>query len=101
MACPRCGADTPSWCKHCESAYDTWSRRHAADILWQAGTGALVAMVFGLGGPLLGLSPIIGIAGVLMGAATAYGLRKSTNARRRQQYIETSVPRAQLMPGKT
>ena len=35
MACPRCDGETPDrrWCIDCERAYDTWSRRHASDIL--------------------------------------------------------------------
>ncbi len=100
MPCPRCSADTPSWCEDCERLYDTWSRQHAADILWQTGTGALVAMIVGLGAPLLGLSPVLGIVGVLVGASTVVGLRKVSNRRRRRQFITTSVPRAYL-PAKT
>jgi hypothetical protein len=96
MACPRCGADTSTWCKDCESLYDTWSRRHAADILWQSGGGALVAMAIGLGAPLLGFTPILGILGVLTGFTTFVGLRGWNNRRRRRQYLAASVPRAYL-----
>jgi hypothetical protein len=96
MPCPRCSADTPSWCTDCEGLYDTWSRQYAADIVWQTGTGALVAMIIGLGAPLFGLSPVLGIAGVLVGATTFLGLRKASNRRRRQQFITASVPRAYL-----
>jgi hypothetical protein len=96
MACPRCGAETPSWCKDCEQLYDAWSRRHATDILWQSGTGALVAMVIGLGAPLLGFTPILGILGVLTGFTTFVSLRVWNNRRRRQQYLTTTVPRAYL-----
>src|SRR3954470_5766111 len=96
MSCPRCSADTPSWCPDCEGLYDTWSRRHAADILWQTGTGALVAMIIGLGAPLLGLSPVLGIAGVFAGFGTFMGLRKASNRKRRQQFITSSVARAYL-----
>ena len=99
MSCPRCSADTPSWCKDCERLYDTWVRRHASDILWQTGTGALVAMLVGLGAPLLGLTPILGIVGVLAGASTAAALRIYGNRRRRQQFLTTSVPRAYLPGG--
>jgi hypothetical protein len=98
MACPRCSADTPSWCKDCERLYDGWSRQHATDILWQTGGGALVAMIVGLGAPLLGLTPILGIVGVLAGATTAALLRRFGNRRRRQQFLTASVPRAYL-PG--
>jgi hypothetical protein len=62
VSCPRCGANTPGWCRHCESAYDTWSRQHAADILWQTGSGAAIAMIVGLGGLVLGLSLLYGYA---------------------------------------
>jgi Flp pilus assembly protein TadB len=96
MPCPRCSADTPSWCSDCEGLYDTWSRQYAADIVWQTGTGALVAMVIGLGAMVLGLTPVLGIVGVLAGATTFIGLRKVSNRRRRQQFITTSVPRAYL-----
>src|SRR5829696_414640 len=96
MSCPRCAADAPGWCVDCERLYDAWIRRYAADILWQTGTGALVAMIVGLGAPLLGLSPIFGIAGVLVGAATALGLRVAGNARRRRQFLTSSLPRAYL-----
>jgi hypothetical protein len=45
---------------------------------------------------VLGLSPIIAIAGVLAGASTFVGLRRWGLARRRRQYLATSVPRAYL-----
>ncbi|NVB81952.1 MAG: hypothetical protein HOV81_26460 [Kofleriaceae bacterium] len=96
MSCPRCGADSPSWCKDCERLYDTWVRDHATDILWQTGSGAAVAMIVGLGAPLLGLSPLLGIAGVLVGFGTFISLRKWSNLRRRQQFLTSSVPRAYL-----
>jgi hypothetical protein len=100
MTCHRCAATTElassGWCRDCESAYDTWSRQHAADIMWQTGCGAGLAMIIGLGGLVLGLSPIIAIAGVLAGASTFVGLRRWGLARRRRQYLATSVPRAYL-----
>lgn len=99
MSCPRCGAETPSWCTECEKHYDTWVRQHAADILWQTGTGAVVAMLIGLGAPLLGLTPLVGIAGVFAGFGTFMGLKRWGKARRRRQYLATSVPRAYLPSG--
>lgn len=96
MSCPRCGANTSGWCGHCEAAYDTWSRQHAADILWQTGSGAAIAMIVGLGGLVMGLSPVVAIAGVLAGASTFIGLRRWGLRRRRRQYLATSVPRAYL-----
>ena len=95
MACPRCGATTPSWCADCEKLYDTWVRQHATDILWQTGTGALLAMIIGLGAPLLGLDFFIGIAGVLAGFGTFMGLRAWGKGRRRRQFL-AMVPRAYL-----
>ena len=100
MSCPRCGADSPSWCKDCEKLYDTWVRQHAADILWQTGSGAIVAMIIGLGAPLLGMSPILGVAGVLLGFGTFVGLRVWGNGRRRRQFLTSSLPRAYL-PGQS
>lgn len=74
-------------------------RDHAADILWQTGTGALVAMVVGLGALVLGLTPLLGIVGVLTGFGTFMGLRSWGQARRRRQFLTSSLPRAYL-PGK-
>ncbi len=104
MGCPRCGAEqviASGWCRDCDVLHDTWVRQYAADILWQTGLGALVAMIIGLGLPLLGLEPIIGIAGVLVGTGTFLGLRVWGKARRRRQFLEASVPRAYLPSGKT
>jgi hypothetical protein len=88
------------WCRDCELQYDTWVRQHATDILWQTGLGAIVAMVIGLGLPLLGLEPIIGIAGVLAGFGTFMGLRRWGKQRRRRQFLTGALPRAYL-PSKT
>ena len=103
MSCTRCGAEqvTPTgWCTDCENQHDTWTRQHATDILWQAGSGAGIAMIVGLGAPLVGLSPLLGIVGVLVGATTFVGLRVWGNRRRRQQFLATALPRAYL-PGQT
>jgi Flp pilus assembly protein TadB len=100
MSCRRCGATDDlapnGWCRTCEQHYDTWSRQHAADIVWQTGSGAAVAMVIALGGLLVGASPVVAIAGVLAGATTFISLRRWGLRRRRRQYLETSVPRAML-----
>jgi Flp pilus assembly protein TadB len=103
MTCGRCAAEdvtASGWCVDCERLCDEWNRQHAADIIWQAFTGAGIAMVFALGAPLLGLSMLLGIAGVLLGAGTSVGLRLWTKRRRRQQFLATSMPRAYL-PAKT
>ena len=88
------------WCKECETQYDTWVRQHAADIVWQTGIGATVAMIIGLGLPLLGLEPFIGVGGVLAGFLTFLGLRGWGKRRRRRQYLTGALPRAYL-PSKT
>ena len=88
------------WCADCERLLDAWNRQHAADIIWQAFTGAGIAMAFALGAPLLGLSTLLGIAGVLIGTGTFLGLRRWSKRRRRQQFLATSIPRAYL-PAKT
>lgn len=106
MNCPRCANEMTGttagapWCTECETQYYEWVRQHAADILWQTGGGALLAMVIGLGLPLLGLSPVIGIAGVLAGFGTFMGLRRWGKQRRRRQFIAGALPRAYL-PSKT
>jgi|SRR3954471_9839449 Flp pilus assembly protein TadB len=103
MPCQRCAAEevtTSGWCVDCERQWDTWGRRHAADIIWQAFTGAGIAMVFALGAPLVGLSMMLGIVGVVIGAGTSVGLRIWGKRRRRQQFLATSIPRAYL-PAKT
>src|ERR1044071_1875511 len=91
MQCPRCAAEMTGpgvpWCRDCEKQYDTWVRKRAADIIWQTGLGALVAMAIGLALPLLGLEPIIGIAGVLVGFTTFMGLRTWGKKRRRRQFL--------------
>ncbi len=119
MRCPRCadendGVDdkwnrlvraedtrlgTP-WCRECEAQYDAWVRQYAGDIIWQTGLGAIIAMAIGLGLPLLGLEPIIGIAGVLVGFGTFIGLRHWGKQRRRRQFLAGALPRAYL-PSKT
>ena len=105
MECPRCASELETkgagpWCHDCEVQYDSWVRTHVADIIWQTGIGAIVAMVIGMGLPLLGLSPIIGIAGVLVGFGTFIGLRQWGKQRRRRQFLTGALPRAYL-PSKT
>jgi hypothetical protein len=101
MTCERCGGDTTTpWCASCEGLYDTWVRRHATDILWQAGLGAIVAMLVALGLPLLGVEPVLATFGVLAGASTTLVLRRWSNRRRRRQFLAGALPRAYL-PSKT
>lgn len=103
MLCARCAADSVTasgWCAECERQQDAWSRQHAADIIWQAFTGAGIAMLFALGAPLLGMSPLLGIVGVLVGTGTFLGLRAWSKGRRRRQFLTSGLPRAYL-PAKT
>ncbi|CAN5853257.1 hypothetical protein BH11MYX3_BH11MYX3_04490 [soil metagenome] len=88
------------WCVDCERLYDTWSRQYAADIVWQTGIGAIVAMLIGLGLPLLGFEPVIATVGVLAGFVTFMGVRRAGKHRRRQQFLSAALPRAYL-PSKT
>ena len=57
-------------------------------------------MTIGMGLPLIGLSPVIGIAGVLVGFGTFIGLRQWGKQRRRKQFLTGALPRAYL-PSKT
>ncbi len=103
MTCERCGVKldraTPVWCADCERIYDTWVRQYAADIIWQAGSGAGLAMLIALGLPLLGITPIIGVGGVLLGAGTFLSLRHWGKRRRRRQFLVSGLPRAYLPKG--
>lgn len=98
--CARCTAEhartITGWCTPCETAFDAWSRQYAADILWQTGSGATIAMLIGLGLPLLGLSPLFGTTGVLVGFVSFLGLRRWGQGRRRRQFLAGSLPRAYL-----
>lgn len=101
MQCTRCATELDAkargpWCAECERIYDTWSRQYAADIVKETGIGALVAMVIGLGLPLLGLEPLIGTLGVLAGFVTFLMARKVGRRKRRQQFLTSGVPRAYL-----
>lgn len=103
VKCSRCAAELNGnglWCVDCENQYDGWVRKHAADILWQTGVGAAVAMLISLGLPLLGVEPVFATTGVLAGFGTFLGLRSWGKKRRRQQFLTGSLPRAYL-PSKT
>ena len=100
MTCLRCTADKPlskqGWCKDCERAYDTWVRRHASDIVWQAFAGTAVIAFGGLVLPLLGLGPLIAAVGVFAGFGTLYGSHRVTQRHRRRQFLRGALPRAYL-----
>ena len=101
MRCARCGADevtATGWCTACEHAHDAWSRQHAADIIWQAFAGAIVAMLWGLGALLVGLGPVVALPGAVLGMGTFVGLRRATTRRRRRAFAAGDLPRAYLRP---
>jgi len=99
-ACTRCSGEsehpTAKWCKECEKLYDSWSRRHASDIVWQALVGTVVVSGVGLGLPLLGVGTLVAAAGAFAGFGTILGLSRMTRRRRRQQFLQASLPRAYL-----
>ena len=104
MPCARCAADevtATGWCAECERQHDAWSRQHAADIIWQAFSGAIVALVIALGAMVVGLGPLLGIVGVLVGVGTFLGVRGWSNRRRRRQFQAGALPRAYLRPPAT
>ena len=101
MACPRCSAETEDdkWCVECERAYDTWSRRHATDIIWSLMAGALIVTSTAVVLPMLGLDWILAAAGVFTGFGTLVGLHRANRRRRRRQFLRgAAMPRAYLQP---
>ena len=100
MTCRRCTQDAPlskqGWCVDCERAYDTWVRRHASDIVWQALAGTVVIAFGGLVLPLLGLGPLIAALGVFAGFGTLYGSHRAMQHHRRRQFLQGPLPRAYL-----
>ena len=101
MPCPRCGEDTKlvasGWCPPCELAYDAWVRRHATDIIWAVFGGGIVIALLGLGLPLAGLGSLVGATAAFAGSATIWGLYRTTQRRRRKQFLRgEGLPRAYL-----
>src|SRR5688572_7779614 len=97
MACPRCDIETieDRWCEACERAYDTWSRRHASDIIWSLLAGMVVVTTTAIALPLLGLDWILVAAGVFTGFGTLAGLHRVSRRRRRRQFLAgAAMPRA-------
>lgn len=90
------GVPAPTWCRDCELLYDTWVRRHATDIMWQALIGTVVIAAVGLGLPLLGVGPWIEGVGAFAGFGTLFGLSRMTRRRRRRQFLQAPLPRAYL-----
>jgi len=84
------------WCVACETAFDTWVRQHAADILWSVLGGGVVLAVVGVGAPLL-VGPLASAAAAFAGFGTLAVLHRASVRRRRQQFIAgVALPRAYL-----
>jgi hypothetical protein len=100
MQCARCQQpcdDERRWCAECERDYDIWSRRHAADIVWQALGGMVVVMSLGVLLPALGVPMLIALSGVFAGFGTIVGLNRLNRRRRRGQFLRgAAMPRAYL-----
>jgi len=101
MPCARCNADVEvasprKWCPACETAYDTWVRRHASDIIAPMIAAMVVIAGVGLGLPLLGADSVAGAGAVFAGFGTLVGLFRLTRRRRRRQFRLASLPRAYL-----
>jgi DNA-binding helix-hairpin-helix protein with protein kinase domain len=100
MACKRCGTDiddATKWCTDCERAYDTWSRRHASDIIWSLLAGGLIVSTTAVVLPMLGVDWIIAATGVFTGFGTLVGVHRMTRRRRRRQFLAgAAMPRAYL-----
>ena len=76
--------------------YDTWVRRHATDIVWQAMVGTVIITGIGLGLPILGVGTLVAAAGAFAGFGAMMGLSRLTRRRRRQQFLQAPLPRAYL-----
>jgi len=100
MQCTRCGKeidDATKWSPECERAYDTWSRRHASDIIWSLLAGGLIVSTTAVLLPMLGVDWIIAATGVFSGFGTLYGLHRLNRRRRRRQFLAgAAMPRAYL-----
>ena len=100
MSCARCqgavDANASSWCKDCERLYDGWVRRHASDIVWQSLAGTVVVSTIGLGLPLLGVGWLVAATSAFAGFGTIFGLGRLNRRRRRRQFLQAPLPRADL-----
>jgi hypothetical protein len=99
MACERCGGDAKPgrWCADCETAYDTWVRRHAADIVWAVMGGGVMLAAVGMILPLLGADWIVAASAAFAGWGTIFGLHRLNARRRRRQFLAgVALPRAYL-----
>ena len=104
VACPRCGTDSDDdrWCTECERAYDTWSRRHAADIIWSLMAGMVIVATTAIAVPMLGMDWILAATGVFTGFGTLVGVHRLNRRRRRRQFLRgAAMPRAYLPDGQS
>jgi hypothetical protein len=90
------GMPAVTWCKQCEQLYDSWVRRHATDIVWQALVGTVIVSAVGLGLPILGVGTLVAAAGAFAGFGAIFGLSRLTRRRRRRQFLQAPLPRAYL-----
>ncbi|HEU0030505.1 MAG TPA: hypothetical protein VFQ53_07730 [Kofleriaceae bacterium] len=104
IECPRCHAEVSgvqTWCRDCEREFDTWSRRHAADVIWAVLGGMVVVITAGMVLPILGVPWILSTTGAFAGFATILGIARWNKKRRRGQFLRGgSMPRA-YVPEKT
>jgi tetratricopeptide (TPR) repeat protein len=90
------------WCTECEHAYDTWSRRHATDIIWSLMAAMVIVTSTAIVLPLLGVDWIIAAVGVFTGFGTLLGLHRANRRRRRRQFLRgAAIPRAYLTDGRS
>jgi hypothetical protein len=90
-------AQARRWCDACERDYDAWSRRHAADVVWEALAGMVIVVFAGMGLPLLGVSWVLAATGIFAGFGTIIGVHRLNARRRRRQYLRGGdMPRAYL-----
>jgi hypothetical protein len=92
----RWGIPAPTWCKDCEQLYDSWVRKYATDIVWQALIGTVIISAVGVGLPILGVGSLVAAAGAFAGFGAVYGLSRVTRRRRRQEFLQAPLPRAYL-----
>jgi hypothetical protein len=102
--CPKCSTETADdrWCAECERAYDTWSRRHATDIIWSLMAGMVIVTSTAIALPMLGIDWIVAGFGVFTGFGALVGLHRTNRRRRRRQFLRgAAVPRAYLTDGRS
>ncbi len=104
MACPHCEVQdnllASGWCRNCERAFGIWGRRYATDIVSTVLVGMGIVLVGGMGLPLLGFSWVLSATSIFASFGAMLGLYQFHDRRRRQQFLESRLPRAYL-PSRT